>query len=308
MASFKNTLLFGMTLAVAKGYNLIDTYNAGNWLDRFTVENIGDPTGGFVTYVDEGTATSNGYISTANNQVYMGVDHNSVLSPSGPGRNSIRLSSNSAYTHYLMIADIAHAPSSTCGLWPAMWSYGPNWPASGEIDIIENVNSATNDQMTLHTAPGCTVTVGGSGQTGSLGATDCGANAGQTGCDVVSNNAGSFGTDLNGVYATLWESSGIQIWYFPRGNIPGDITNNNPNPSGWGTPVASFGGCDNGNFDGYFSQHNIIFNIDFCGGWADGQWGAQCGNLAGTCEEYVAGNPGAFNDAYWLINSVQVYQ
>ena len=121
MASIKNTLLLGMSLAAANAYSLVDTYDASNWLEQFTVENIGDPTGGFVTYVDEGTATSNGYISTANNQVYMGVDHTSVLSPSGPGRNSIRLSSNPAYTHYLMIADIEHAPSSTCGLWPAMY-------------------------------------------------------------------------------------------------------------------------------------------------------------------------------------------
>ena len=120
MASFKKTLMLGMGLAMANAYSLVDTYNAGNWLDMFTVQNIGDPTGGFVTYVDEGTATSNGYISTANNQVYMGVDSSTVLSSGGPGRNSVRLSSNAAYTHYLMIADIAHAPSSTCGLWPAM--------------------------------------------------------------------------------------------------------------------------------------------------------------------------------------------
>ena len=109
--------------------------------------------------------------------------------------------------------------------------------------------------MTLHTAPGCSVSVGSSGQTGGLGATDCGANGGLNGCYTVSNQAGSFGTDLNGVYATLWESSGIQIWYFPRASIPLDISQGNPNPAGWGTPVASFGGCA---FDSYFSQHNIV--------------------------------------------------
>ena len=112
--------------------------------------------------------------------------------------------------------------------------------------------------MTLHTSPGCTVNVGSSGESGSMGATDCGADGGQTGCYVASGQAGSFGTDLNGVYATLWESNGIQIWYFPRGSVPQDITNNNPNPSGWGQPMASFGGCDNGNFDGHFANHNIV--------------------------------------------------
>lgn len=43
---------------------------------------------------------------------------------------------------------------------------GPNWPSSGEIDIIEGVNDAAQNQMTLHTSPGCTVNVGNGGQTG----------------------------------------------------------------------------------------------------------------------------------------------
>lgn len=32
-----------------------------------------------------------------------------------------------------------------------------------------------------------------------------------------------------------------------------------------------------------------------------------CSKLAPTCNEYVASNPGAFAEAYWLINSVKVY-
>ncbi|KAI9687419.1 MAG: hypothetical protein M1820_010456 [Bogoriella megaspora] len=305
MTLFK-TLTYAAALASASAYTLTDTYDSSNWLDMFTVQNMGDPTNGHVVYVDEGTATSNGYISTANGQVYMGVDHTTVLDP-GTGRNSIRLSSNNAYTHYLMIADIAHAPSSTCGLWPAMWSFGPNWPASGEIDIIENVNTATNDQMTLHTSPGCTISAGA--QSGSLGMTDCGANGGNNGCDMVSNDASSYGSNLDGVYATLWTSSGISIWYFPRSAIPGDISSNSPNPDGWGTPAAAFTGCDNGNFDSHFSQHNIIFNIDFCGAWADSLWSSQCGSLpdASSCENYVSLHPEAYTDAYWLINSLKIY-
>ena len=34
---------------------------------------------------------------------------------------------------------------------------GPNWPNSGEVDIIEGVNSQTADQTTLHTSNGCSI-------------------------------------------------------------------------------------------------------------------------------------------------------
>lgn len=38
-------------------------------------------------------------------------------------------------------------------------------------------------------------------------------------------------------------------------------------------------------------------------------WSADstCSALANTCEEYVANNPQAFTDAYWLFNSINVY-
>ena len=37
------------------------------------------------------------------------------------------------------------------------WMVGPNWPNSGEVDIIEGVNSQTADQTTLHTSNGCSI-------------------------------------------------------------------------------------------------------------------------------------------------------
>jgi hypothetical protein len=32
-----------------------------------------------------------------------------------------------------------------------VWTLGPNWPSSGEIDIIEGVNSQKANSMALHT-------------------------------------------------------------------------------------------------------------------------------------------------------------
>lgn len=65
-----------------------------------------------------------------------------------------------------------------CGTWPAFWYVlsvsrsipssfvlisslrlvGPNWPAGGEIDIIEGVHNSATNSMTLHTSSGCTIT------------------------------------------------------------------------------------------------------------------------------------------------------
>lgn len=75
----------------------------------------------------------------------------------------------------------------------------------------------------------------------------------------MSTSATSYGTAFNanggGVYASLWTSSGIKVWYFATRDIPGDIRSGNPNPNAWGTPVANFAGCD---FDGKFKNMNIV--------------------------------------------------
>ena len=75
---------------------------------------------GFVTYVNQQQALSEGLIKTQNNQIYMGVDTKSVLNPNGAGRKSVRVQSKNAYTHGLVIADFAHIPGSNCGSWPAL--------------------------------------------------------------------------------------------------------------------------------------------------------------------------------------------
>ena len=80
---------------------------------------MGDPTQGFVTYVSSEQAQSEGLYKIVNNQVYIGVDNVTVLDPNGAGRNSVRLSSNTAFNNGLFIADFAHIPATACGSWPA---------------------------------------------------------------------------------------------------------------------------------------------------------------------------------------------
>ena len=106
-----------------------------------------------------------------------------------------------------------------------------------------------------------------------------------------------------------WESSGIYVWFFQRGQIPADITNGAPVTGNWGLPVAAFNGNAGCDIDAHFANNNIIFDTTFCGDWAGSVWGSSsCASLASTCQDYVAANPGAFQNAYWAINSVKVYQ
>jgi hypothetical protein len=189
---------------------------------------------------------------------------------------------------------------------------GPNWPNSGEIDIIEGVNDNAQNQMTLHTAPGCTVSVGPGGQTGtSVGDPNCGDGGGNNGCGVVDYVGTSYGTGFDaaggGVYATEWTSSWIKVWYFPYSQLPADIKSGNPNPSGWGTPQANFGGCA---FDNYFKNLQIIFDNTFCGAWAGNVWSqaVSCSSQNPSCINFVASEPQVYSIAYWLVNSIKVYQ
>lgn len=241
----------------------------------------------------------------------MGVDNTTVTST---GRQSVRLTSNKAYNHGLIILDVAHMPEG-CGTWPAFWTTGPNWPSQGEIDIIEGVNDQSSNSMTLHTGSGCSISSNG-GFSGSIMTSNCDVNAaGQSqnqGCGVAANNGQTYGSGLNqiggGVYATEWTSSEISIWFFPRSSIPSDISSGNPVPSNWGQPLSQFqGGCD---IDSYFQNQQIVFDTTFCGDWAGNVWGqsSTCSAKASSCQAFVGENPEAFSDAYWSVNSLQVFQ
>lgn len=45
-----------------------------------------------------------------------------------------------------------------CATWPAAWeTLESDWPASGEVDVVEGVNDGAPNQSTLHTSGGCTI-------------------------------------------------------------------------------------------------------------------------------------------------------
>ncbi|EME88045.1 glycoside hydrolase family 16 protein, partial [Pseudocercospora fijiensis CIRAD86] len=274
---------------------------------------------GFVHYVDRATAESLAMVNSTGNLVRFGAESTQVLDPfANLGRKSIRLTSKQTWTRGLFILDLAHMPSSTCGIWPAFWMLGNGpllWPVYGELDVIEFTNDATSNLIALHTAPNCTIA--GSGQTGTLLTNDCGEDEGYKGCNISPTQPNSVGTGFNsnggGVYAVEWTSVAIRVWFFPRNNIPASVTAINPDTSTWGLPAANYeGSC---NIDSYFTNASLVFNIDFCGTWAGPTFNTNTGcpvlnatNQWSSCNAFVATSPQAFIDAYWEVNYLKVFQ
>ncbi|KAI9640101.1 hypothetical protein NHQ30_011503 [Ciborinia camelliae] len=321
MQSLAITLLCVVSCLVSmtSAYSLVHNYDHTNWFTSWRYENLPDPTKGNVNYVSLADAQKLGLTKIIGNQVYFGVDSTTVLSDTVNGkRNSIWLESVHEFTHGVLIGDFAHMPGSDCGTWPGFWTIRNGNGPYGEIDIVEGSNDITQGYTSLHTAGACTFKSPAAAELGTLNNdnTNCQLNNGP-GCSVKLS-ANSYGTPFNnnggGVYAMQWTSNFIRVWFFPRNKIPADVTAGKPDPTKWGLPTANFdsanGGC---NIDANFPAQTVYFDTTFCGAGAGGsawsQW-SDCPAKTGysTCAEYVARVPQAFQDAYWLVNSVKIYQ
>ena len=118
MSLFKLTACLTLfnTAAFAQ-YQLVEDYvSDGNFFSRFNFFTGTDPTNGFVQYVDQGTAQSEGLIRSSGSNVYIGTDHTNVQ-PNG--RPSVRIQSTATYNSGLFILDLANMPGGICGTWPA---------------------------------------------------------------------------------------------------------------------------------------------------------------------------------------------
>lgn len=110
-------------LALASQYTIADDYSGNNFWNLMTFDTENDPTHGYVNYVDQSTAQSDGLVSTNNGVVTIKSDSTNVAS--GRGRNSVRVTSTKQYNHGLVVLDLEHMPGSACGIWPAFWMTGP---------------------------------------------------------------------------------------------------------------------------------------------------------------------------------------
>ena len=117
------------TVHYPQAYQVKETYDASNFFSNFNffVSNFDtgnyndvDPTSGFVNYRNQHDAKQLGLIDTQGSEVFLGGNHADKFNANGKGRDSVRLESQSSYTHGLFIADFTHLPQPVCGSWPAL--------------------------------------------------------------------------------------------------------------------------------------------------------------------------------------------
>ncbi|KAJ7464350.1 endo-beta-glucanase [Mycena latifolia] len=310
-------LVVSATLSSALGatYSRTENIVGTGFYNAFNFEAIPDPTHGRVNYVDKATAQAQNLTFASANTFILRADAKTVISDSSSvGRNSVRIRTNNAYTTHVAVFDIVHMPQG-CGTWPAVWETNEsNWPNGGEVDILEGVNDVGTDQVTLHTAPGCSMPASRP-QTGTSLANNCDVNVNSnTGCAVSVGQAPSYGPTFNadggGWYAIERTNTFISVWFWSRnaGNIPADVRAGGAsvNTGNWGTPVANFPNTSC-NIPQFFDGNNIIINLTFCGDWAGIQSIYASGGCPSTCNSYVDANPAAFANAYFQFNSINVY-
>ncbi|KAJ7748545.1 glycoside hydrolase family 16 protein [Mycena maculata] len=307
----------------SSAWHLTQSYSGSTFFDGFSFWNTADPTHGVVDYLDQSDGEAAGLveINSAGNAVMRVETTPTVASV----RKSIRITTLQSFTGGLVIMDAVHMPTG-CGTWPAFWSNGPDWPTGGEIDIVEGVNNYTDNQATIHTAPGCSLTSDDPATLGAsasvvTGGTDCAAaTSGNAGCGMRSPSNVSFGAPFNdnggGVYAMKWDSSGISVYFFERNSVPTDIENGAPQPTSWGLPMANWPAADCNPWT-YFYTHVAIFDTTLCGDWAGSVWTGtgvpgqdqSCATRTGfsTCDAFVAASGASFAEAYWEVKSLKFY-
>ncbi|KII90462.1 glycoside hydrolase family 16 protein [Plicaturopsis crispa FD-325 SS-3] len=236
-----------------------------------------------------------------------------MLTASGPGRNSVRLKSKAQYRDHVAVFNVKHIPQG-CATWPAIWELGDNWPASGEIDILEGVNDNGTNAASLHTSPNCIMPASGRAQTGTTQTTNCDVNVnGNSGCGVAATGTGTYGPSFNknggGWLVLERSSSAIKVYFWPRSSstVPSGVKSGagSIDTSKWGVPVANFPNtnCD---FSTHFGPMNIIINLTLCGDWAGNVFNQD--GCPGTCVDYVNANPAAFVNAYFEFASLNIYE
>jgi len=157
----------------------------------------------------------------------------------------------------------------------------------GEIHIIDAINGMDNNQIALHTRPGC-FQAQNPGQTGHTLETNCSTDQGCIVAEAKPNSFGlGFATAGGGVYAIQIAASGIYSWFwsvrltwffkcclfsnvFQRPDIPDNVKQSTSistiDTTVWGLPTAAYpaSAC---NITQFFPPQNLVLLTTLCGVW-----------------------------------------
>jgi hypothetical protein len=189
-----------------------------------------------------------------------------------------------------------------------------DWPAAGEIDIIETINGDNIIHNTIHTCPQmCDSEWNSDGVMINCGnATTTDPNSGCSGTPYLLNSP-------EGTFACLWQKDAISFYYWkPEDDVrlPGGPLSNSPNPELWNRTsrknhvrlletdndcleeIYEDWQCENceGKNKCDFVNLKMIFNITLCGKWAGDEFDETESSL-NNCKEYI------FNEGKDLINN-----
>ncbi|OJA14187.1 hypothetical protein AZE42_06505 [Rhizopogon vesiculosus] len=314
MAAALACVAFSVAPVAATSYSMVKEYYGSTFFNDWVFYNNYDNlTNGDVTYVSasEGTQDQLAYVDSSTDHAIIKVDNTSTVVYDNK-RNSVRITSSDSFSvGSLWVADMYHVPYG-CSVWPAWWSQAPVWPQGGEIDTFEGINLNTQNQMSLHTETGCTAV--SQNQTSTLiTSTNCSYAANEDqGCIVTDPSTASYGAGFasagGGAFVTEVASTGINIWFFERSQIPSTLSGNAStiDTSTFGIPVANWPstGC---NIEQFFEPQNLIFDITLCGDWADGvAWNTS--TCTGVCyNDWVMGNGTDYDNAYFEVGYVRVF-
>ena len=133
------------------------------------------------------------------------------------------------------------------------------------------------------------------------------ANAGCSIRDDAVSIGAPFNARKGGVIATVWDYWGVRAYSWHRGQVPDDVSARwAPDEARWGKPYARFdfgSACD----ASHFRDHQMIFDLTLCGGWAGPTFSKECPQTGGSCEDFV-GAAKNMQEASWLVNYVDVYE
>ncbi|KAH0832135.1 glycoside hydrolase family 16 protein [Lanmaoa asiatica] len=298
--------------ASATQYSLSTEYHGSSFFDAWTFYNNYDNLTNGDAILHSPTILA--YVDSTTSHAFIRVDNFTTV-PYNYKRNTVRITSNATYgPGSLWVTDMYHVPYG-CSVWPAWWSQAVLWPQGGEIDTFEGVNLQTNNQMSLHTEPGCTQV--SPNETSTLvTSTNCAYNAnGNQGCIVMDPSSASFGAGFansnGGAFVTEYATTGIRsqlilTLIIQRSQIPSALSNNEStiDTTTFGTPVGNWPstGC---NVQTYFQPQQLIFDITLCGAGDAAIFNQTC---SGVCyNNYVIGPPSGYDNAYFEIGYVRVF-